>query len=140
MKLKFLKPLVIAFITVFTVSCSKDENNSSSTQNTITKATIVLKKTNGEVVTGISVYAYEQQTWQIMGDDPAFADGQAASDATGSAIFSNIEYPTTFTSLNNNQNNFRFSAHYSLNGVNKTKVTATTFNKGQQKIETVILD
>ena len=47
---------------------------------------------------------------------------------------------TVFNDLNNNQNNFRFSAHYTLNGTSKKKVTAITFNKGEQKTATIILD
>jgi hypothetical protein len=136
----FLKASILAFITIFTISCSKDEEKQAETPAPISKATIVLKKTNGDFASGITVYAYDQSKWQVTGDNPTFANGQAASDANGNAVFSNIEYTNVFTELNNNQNNFRFSAHYILNGVSKKKVTTITFVKGEQKTQNVTLD
>jgi hypothetical protein len=138
MKANFFKATILAFVTILTISCSKDEEPKPETP--ITKATIILKKTNGDFVSNITVYAYDQDTWQTIGDNPTFADGQATSDTSGNAVFGNIEYPTTFNDINNNQNTFRFSAHYVLNGVNKKKVTAITFTKGEQKSLTVTLD
>ena len=140
MKPNFLKTALLVVVTIFSISCSKDDDEKQTVESTITKATLVLKKTNGDFVPGIVVYAYDQDTWQVMGDNTNFADGQASSDANGNAVFSNIEYPTSFNDVNNNQNTFRFSAHYSLNGVDKTKVTAITFKKGEQKTQTVLLD
>jgi len=116
-------------------ACTKDEDESEKT-----KATIVLKNANNQPVSGIVVYAYSQDTWQVIGDVPLHAEGQASSDSNGNAVFNNIEYTNVFTDLNNNQNTFRFSAHYSLNGVNKRKVVAITFNKGDNKTETLILN
>ena len=140
MKSNYLKMLILGLVFV-TFSCSKDkEAEVVKPVVQITKATLVLKKTTGEVVSGITVYAYEQSKWQVTGDNPTFASGQASSDASGNAIFSNLEYTNTFTDLNNNQNNIRFSAYYTLNGVNKKKVTAITFNKGDQKTQNIILD
>ena len=140
MKLNLFKKSILLLVTIFTISCSKDEEKKTEVVATITKATLVLKGTNGTPVSGITVYAYDQDTWQAFGDNSTFADGQAASDANGNAVFANIEYNNTFTDLNNNQNNFRFSAYYSVNGVNKRKVTTITFNKGEQKTQSVILD
>ena len=108
-------------------SCSK--NGDSPT----TKATILLTTSSGKPASGITVYAFDQDKWSIIGDDPLFADGSAASDTSGKAIFTNIEYTNVFNAINNNQNTFRFSAHYSIGGVNKTKVSAVTFVKGDQK-------
>ncbi|ELV7526166.1 hypothetical protein QMU91_002391 [Flavobacterium psychrophilum] len=139
MKTNFFKATILTLITIFTISCSKDDDE-KKVETPITKATIILKKTNGDFVPGIVVYAYDQSKWQVTGDNPTFADGQASSDANGNAVFSNIEYTNSFNDLNNNQNTFRFSAHYSLNGVNKTKVTSITFTKGEQKTQNVILD
>ena len=139
MKVNYLKMLILGFVFV-TFSCSKDKEEEVKLVAPITKATLVLKKTTGEVVSGITVYAYEQSKWQVTGDNPTFASGQAASDASGNAVFANLEYTNTFTDLNNNQNNFRFSAYYTLNGVSKKKVTTITFNKGEQKTQNVILD
>ena len=140
MNSNFLKVSILALITIFTISCSKDEEKQAETPAPITKATIILKKTNGDFASGIAVYAYNQTKWQSFGDNTTFADGQASSDASGNAIFSNIEYGSSFNTSNNNQNNFRFSAHYSLGGVNKTKVIAITFLKGEQKTQNLILD
>jgi hypothetical protein len=140
MKFNLLKKSILVLITIFSISCSKDEKETTQTVATITKCTLILKKTNGEVVPGVTVYAYSQGKWDAFGDNSNFADGQVASDATGTVAFSNIEYTATFTEGNNNQNNFRFSAYYSVNGVNRKKVTTITFNKGDQKTQTVILD
>ena len=86
------------------------------------------------------MYVYDEDKWEMMGDSPNMATGQAASDENGVARFSNLEYPTVFNQINNNQNTMRFSAHYSLNGVNKTKVKAITFSKGDSKSTTLYLD
>ena len=132
--------MLILGLVIVIFSCSKDKEEEVKPVAPITKATLVLKKTTGEVVSGITVYAYEQSKWQVTGDNPTFASGQTASDSNGNAVFSNLEYTNTFTDLNNNQNNFRFSAYYILNGVSKKKVTTITFNKGEQKTQNVILD
>jgi hypothetical protein len=108
MNIKKIKATILALVTISTISCSKDDENKVDTP--ITKATLILKKTNGDFASGIIIYAYDQATWQMFGDNPTFSDGQTSSDATGNAIFANIEYPTTFNDINNNQNTFRFSA------------------------------
>lgn len=133
MKTNLLK-LTILFI-LFSFSCSSDDDKGS-----VTKATIEIKNTSNQPVSNITVYAYTQETWMVIGDDPFFADGQATSDNQGKAIFSNLEYPTAFNAINNNQNNFRFSAYYVLNNVNKTKMISINFNKGDNKTGTIILD
>ena len=138
MKLNFFKISLFLFLVVFTFSCSKDEETKVALP--ITSATIVLKNLAGAPVSGIVVYAYNQSKFETLGDKKEFADGQAASDANGNAVFANIEYPTVFNDLNNNQNVFRFSAHYRLNGFDKQKVTAITFIKGEQKTQTVVLN
>lgn len=78
--------------------------------------------------------------WDVIGDDALFAKGQSSSNKEGKAIFSNLEYPSVFNTLNNNQNNFRFSAHYSINNVNKKKVKAYTIKKGDQVELEIFLD
>jgi hypothetical protein len=138
MKTNFYKATLFAFLTVLVISCSKDDDN--EVEKSITSASLILKKSNGDLVAGISVYAYDQDIWQLIGDNTNFANGQSASDANGNAAFSNLEYPTIFNDINNNQHTFRFSAHYSLNGVNKKKVTTITFQKGDQKTQNITLD
>lgn len=138
MKTKFLKAVLFTLVIGSAISCSKDNDNGVATQ--VTNANIILKKSNGDAASGIVVYAYDQSTWDVLGDNPLFAEGQASSNSNGNAFFSNLEYPTSFNAVNNNQNTFRFSAHYSFNGVNKKKVIAVTFNKGDQKTETLILN
>jgi hypothetical protein len=138
MKTTFYKATLFALLTILTISCSKDDDN--EVQKPITSVNLILKKSNGDLVPGIIVYAYDQDTWQVMGDNPNFSNGQAASDTNGNATFANLEYPTIFNDINNNQNTFRFSAQYSLNGVSKKKVTTITFQKGDQKTQNVTLD
>lgn len=125
-------------IVLLSISCSKNDDQAIGTS--ITSGVITLKKANGDFVEGIVVYAYEEGSWNVTGDTALFADGQASSDSNGRALFSNLEYPNAFTQLNNFQNTFRFSAHYKINGVNKKKVKAITFKKGEQKNDEIILD
>lgn len=134
MKFMMRAILMLAIGTVMFTSCTKDEDKRN------TNATIVLLDRQGRPVKGIVVYAYTEDTWMVMGDNPFFADGQASSNANGEAIFSNIEYPTCFNGINNYQNTFRFSAHYTHNLLPKIKVIAVTFNKGDSKKETIILN
>jgi len=132
-----LNLLALAVVLAFS-SCKKDEKD-EPTPKTVTNAKITLNSANGPVE-GITVYVYDEDKWEIMGDSPNMATGQAASDENGVARFSNLEYPTVFNQINNNQNTMRFSAHYSLNGVNKTKVKAITFSKGDSKSSSLYLD
>ena len=133
-----MKKLLGLFLAVITLTaCSSDDSSSS---NSKTKAMITLQKTSGEPISNLTVYAYEQDTWEVIGDKPLFADFQAASDSQGVATFSNIYKETSFNSINNNTNTFRFSAHYTLNGIDKIKVVAITFQKGDTKSETLILN
>ncbi len=115
-------------------SCSKDE-----VPATVTNAKIMVIDSNGPV-SGMVVYVYDETTWNVIGDDILFAKGQAVTDAIGQAIFPNVEYTTAFNDINNNQNTMRFSAHYTKDGVEKTKVTAISFTKGESKTGTILLD
>lgn len=129
-----MKNILFLFLSLAILSsCKKDEE-------TITNAVITVKNGSNSPVSGMTVYAYTQSTWSVSGDNSFFADGQASSDSEGKAVFSNLEYPAAFMSTNNNQNNFRFSAHYSLNGVNKKKSISITFNKGDEKTGAIILN
>jgi hypothetical protein len=131
LKISFLSLLTVVFLT----SCSKDKEDENTTS-----ATIILKDSNNRAVSGIEVYAYDQSKWTVVGDEPNLATFQSASDDDGIAIFNNLYNPIYFSEINNYTNTFRFSAHYSLNGVNKTKVKAVSFKMGESKTETIILD
>lgn len=86
------------------------------------------------------IYAYNESTWQIMGDDPQFADFQSASGNNGISTFSNLTTNLTFNSLSNYLQTFRFSVRYELNGVKKVKVKAISFDLGDNKTDTIILN
>jgi hypothetical protein len=86
------------------------------------------------------VYAYDESTWSVIGDNPLFADFQAASDSNGVATFSNLITDLNFSELNNYTQTFRFSTYYSIDGENTIKVTAITFNRGDDKSQIIILD
>jgi len=118
-------------------ACSSDD---SSSTNSTTKAVIILKSTTGTTVSNVVVYAYDETTWEIIGEQTQFADFQASSDSEGKATFNNIFSDTGFNQINNFTNTFRFSAHYTLNGINKTKVVAITYQKGDSKTETITLN
>lgn len=133
LKLAFILTLVIAIN-----SCKKDSDIGPKA-TAKTNATISLKDSKGPV-SNMTVYVFKEDTWKMMGNDPFFATGEAASDTKGNAVFSNLEYLNVFTSLNNNLNTMRFSVHYSKNGVNKTKFIAITIEKGESKTGTLFLD
>jgi hypothetical protein len=136
--MKYLKFSIISIslVALFCFSsCTKDKE-----EETKTSATIILKDKNNRVVSGIEVYAYDQSKWTVVGDEPNLATFQSASNDDGIALFDNIYNPVYFSTLNNFTNTFRFSAHYSLNGVNKTKVKAVSFKMGESRTETIILD
>lgn len=135
-----MKKLIIALLAISLLYFCKKEEEPASEPIVITNVVISLKNNNNEAVSGITVYAYTQDTWQTIGDNPLHAQGEVTSNAEGKAFFSNIEYPNAFHDLNNNQNNFRFSAHYSLGGSNKKKVISITFNKGDSKSGEIVLD
>lgn len=99
--------------------------------------TIFLNSVNG-AVKDINVYAYNQQTFLAFGENTSKANEKAVSDASGNAVFNDIEYAGTFN--NSTTNNFTFSAHYNLNGVNKIKSATKTVTKGSQYTSTIILD
>jgi hypothetical protein len=99
--------------------------------------TIFLNSVNG-AVKDIDVYAYNQSTYSQNGDNIAKANGKATSDASGNAVFSNIEYSGTFD--NSTTNNFTFSAHYLANGLAKTKTISKLVTKGSVSTLTIILD
>ncbi|WP_028374703.1 hypothetical protein [Leeuwenhoekiella sp. MAR_2009_132] len=133
-----MKKLLLVLVTISLLSsCSSDDNAS---ENKITTAAITLTDSNGEAVSGIVIYAYNETTWSVIGDDPQFADFQAASDNDGIAVFSNLTTAINFGELNNYSQTFRFSAHYSLNGTNKIKVKAISFNLGDTKSDMIVLD
>lgn len=136
-----IKRLLIITILGLTFSCSKTESSSSSsttsTTTTTTKMTIFLNSVNG-AVKDIDVYAYNQSTYSQFGDNTAKANGKATSDASGNAVFANIEYNGTFD--NSTTNNFTFSAHYLANGVPKTKSISKVITKGSVSTLTIILD
>ena len=132
-----MKKLFFFFLSFAVLTaCSNDDSTSSSK----TKATIVLTDASGTAVPNVVVYAYTEDTWEVIGDNPLFADFQVASDSEGNAIFNDIFSDGSFNSINNNTNTFRFSVRYTLNGNNKTKFVAVTFKKGDTKTQALILN
>ena len=117
------------------VSCSKDDDKSTS----VTSATIILKNTSGQPVEGITVYSYSEDSWEVEADNSFFSNQNVVSNAEGKSTFSNLEYTGTFFP-NENQETYRFSAHYSLGGVNKKKAVGMTFNKGENKTINITID
>lgn len=107
--------------------------------NKKTSAKITLQNSNGEIKPRITIYAYDERTWETIGDNPQFANFQVASGNDGIATFTNL---TTdfFNKLSNFTQTYRFSVHYNLNGTDVTKVKAITFNLGDDKSGTIILN
>lgn len=111
-------------------SCSKEQDE--------TKATIFLEDTSGAPVSGITVYAYTISKWNTFGDNNFFADKTVSSDVSGACeiILDDIIGLFAFDS----QETIYFSAHYTLNNVEKRKFISITFSEGQTKSGTIILD
>jgi hypothetical protein len=130
--------ITIIFLIGTLISCSSDDDGNE--QDNVTSARITVQNSNGGTESGIVVYAYDESTWSVIGDDPMFADFQASSGNDGIATFTNLTTDLTFNELSNNTQTFRFSAHYTLNGNATTKVKAITFNLGDDKTDTIILD
>ncbi len=132
-----MRKILFLFLTLGLITaCSSDDSSSDNA----TSATINLKDASGNPLPNVVVYAYSEVTWEMMGDEPFFSDFQASSDSQGKAVFESIDSETIFHDINNYQNTFRFSAHYTLGGVEKTKVVAITFKKGNNKTETLTLN
>ena len=131
----YLLPILI-FFALF-ISCSTEDD---ANEEEITSIDIFLEDMNGDPVSDIVVYAYNESTWEVIGDETNFANYQAASDENGKATFKDISGATEFTSINNYQNTFRFSVNYNINGMEKNKVKPITFSLGDNKSETIILN
>lgn len=133
-----MKKLFFLFLSLAALTaCSSDDNSSN---NSKTKAIITLKNSANNAASNVVVYAYNQTTWEVIGDQIQFADFQASSDSQGLATFENIFSDAAFNSINNYQNTFRFSVRYTINGDNKTKFIPITFNKGETKTGTITLN
>ena len=134
-----MKKILLLFLTIgILTSCSSDDDNSS--EDNVTSAKITLTNSNGDAQSGIVVYAYNESTWSVIGDDPLFADFEVATGNDGIATFSNLTTDTTFNELSNFTQTYRFSVHYSLNGTDEIKVKAISFDLGDDKTDTIILD
>ncbi|MDO4880426.1 MAG: hypothetical protein Q3983_04030 [Capnocytophaga sp.] len=134
MKRIFFYSVMLLLSVVATISCSKDDDEKA------TSATIQLVDISGNAIKGISVYAYDEDTWKVIGDDPLHADFQVVSNDAGNATFTNLDSGTQFTSLNNETNTFTFSAHYSVNSISKKKTISITLKKGDNKTEKLVLN
>ena len=133
--MNFIKKTFLALTVLVALNaCSNDDDAASKTN-----AKITVTSANGPV-SDMVVYVYDETTWEVIGEDPLFAQGQAATNSEGVATFSNLEYPTAFIDVNNNQNTMRFSAHYTINGVDKVKFIPITFTKGDSKTGTLVLN
>lgn len=118
-------------ISFFISSCSSDDDVSQ------TKATITVEDIANQPVPEVIVYAYTNDTWNVIGDNPLFADKTVSSDQNGKAVFI-LDMPTLFEV--ETQETIHFSVHYTLDAMDKTKNTSLTFERGQQKSRTIILD
>ena len=130
--------ITLIFLIGTLISCSTDDDGNE--QDNVTSARITLQNVNGSPASGVVVYAYDETTWQLFGDSTQFADFQVASDNNGIANFTNLTTDLNFNELSNFTETYRFSAHYTLSGNPKTKIKAITFNLGDDKTDTLVLD
>lgn len=134
-----MKKYLMLFLAIgILTSCSSEDDNPK--QDDVTSVRITLQNLEGGTESGIVVYAYNESTWSTIGDNPLFANFQASSGNDGVATFSNLTTDLNFNELSNFTHTYRFSAHYTLNGNTKTKVKSITFDLGDHKTDTIILD
>lgn len=122
--------ILFVLVSVGLFSCSKDNDK--------TLASITLVDQSGNKVSGIPVYAYTSDTWDLFGDDTFFADKSVVSNAEGIAEIELDDIIALFAF--DNQETIYFSAHYSLNNVEKQKFVALTFKEFDEKSATITLD
>lgn len=132
------KNLLLIFVITLLIACSSDDDSGSDDK--ITSAEITLINENNEPISGVMVYAYQESTWEVIGDDPNFANFEKVSNEEGIAVFSNLTTDLTFNEISNYQQTFRFSVHYTQNDIEKVKVKAISFDLGDDKSEQIILD
>ena len=138
---KFLMYTAVLLLTAITTfACSKDKDDKDENSKVTTSVTIQLRDLLGNPIKGIRVYAYDEATWEVIGDIPLHASFQVVSDDAGNATFTNLDKGTQFTTLNNYTNTFTFSAHYTLNNNSKTKRVSITLKKGDNKTEKLVLN
>ena len=128
--MKKLLILSLGLLLLTVSSCSKEKDP--------TIANIILTDSAGMHVSGITVFAYDSGTWNAFGDNEFFADKTVSSDAHGQCRFELDDIINLFAF--DSQETIYFSAHYSINSVNKQKYISITFKKGQEKTGTIILD
>ena len=132
------KNLLLIFVITLLIACSSDDDSGSDDK--ITSAEITLINENNEPISGVMVYAFQESTWEVIGDDPNFANFEKVSNEEGIAVFSNLTTDLTFNEISNYQQTFRFSVHYTQNDIEKVKVKAISFDLGDDKSEQIILD
>ena len=123
---KFLMYTAVLLLTAITTfACSKDKDDKDENSKVTTSVTIQLRDLLGKPIKGIRVYAYDETTWEVIGDIPLHASFQVVSDNAGNATFTNLDKGTQFTTLNNNS---------------KTKRVSITLKKGDNKTEKLVLN
>lgn len=122
--------------TFLLTSCGEDD----PAVDTITTAPITLQNPSGVPQAGVKVYAYNEITWIVNNDNPNNANFEVTSGSNGIAVFENITSDLVFNVVNEFTQSFRFSAHYTINGVAKTKVISIPFVRGDDKSGVIIFN
>ena len=131
------KIILLLLINSVLLSCNTDDEVDEILNN-LTIAVIKTVNIDDNTLSNIKVYAYLENNWLENGDDTTKADRNFTTTNTGLASFSINYIPNTFTS--NHQEKIYFSAHYVLDGINKTKFVSLILKKGNRKNTTLILD
>lgn len=134
------KTFLLLVLTASLFSCKSDDDSATETDNITSAELTILYASNEPLPSGALVYAYNENTWEVIGDDTQFADFTVSTNDEGIAVFSNLTSDLTFNELNNFQQTIRFSVHYFVNDVETTSVKAITFNLGDDKADTIVLD
>lgn len=116
--------LTTVFVAAILVGCSSDDD-----KKVTTNATVTVKTASGVPVSGISVYSYAENAWDMDGDNDFFANAEVVTDDNGVAKFNNIEYTGAY--FDSNQETYHFSAHFSQSGTNYKKSVGKTVTKGE---------
>jgi len=132
-----MRILILAIIITF-ISCGND--NDIEIKDTLTTLIVNIEDADGNYVADIPVYAYNETTWATYGDDPEFADFEIKSDDEGVAVFNSLTTDEAFNDANGNSQTYMFSVHYTIDGVDKTKERNISFNLGDDKTTTIVIN
>lgn len=127
-------------ITVFALSISScTQDNDDDTIKTTAKITVI-DGTDSSPAENFTVYAIGTQEWNFLGADAHnVAKAQAVTDSNGEVSFNIDDFPGAFSG-NSSQDTYYFLVLYTRGSDDYYAYKGITFQKEDQKVETITLD